>query len=72
MADMPEQIRGKATLWRKGIKHVLTHRIILADFYLLTATERPSLPDDFIWIREDQLDDYGKSRLIERLIESLD
>ena len=72
MADMPEQIRGKATLWRKGIKHVLTHRIILADFYLLTATERPSLPDDFIWIREDQLDDYGKSRLIERLLDSLD
>lgn len=72
MEDVSKQVRGRAILWRKGIKHVLTHRIILADFYLLTATERPSLPDDFIWIREDQLDDYGKSRLIERLIESLD
>lgn len=72
MEDVPEQVRGKAILWRKGIKHVLTHRIVLADFYLLLSDKRPSLPDGYIWVREEQLDDYGKSRLIERLLDSLD
>ena len=28
------------------VKHVLTHRILYADFYLWEPTERPSLPDD--------------------------
>lgn len=72
MEDVPEQVRGKAILWRKGVKHVLTHRIVLADFYLLLSDKRPSLPDGYIWVREEQLDDYGKSRLIERLLDSLD
>lgn len=72
MEDVPEQVRGKAILWRKGVKHVLTHRIVLADFYLLLSDKRPSLPDGYIWVREEQLDDYGKSRLMERLLDSLD
>ena len=56
-------------LLRQGVKHVLTHRILMADFYLLETDERPTLPDDYIWIDEDRLDDYAIPRLIERLLE---
>ena len=60
-----------ALLVKQGVKHVLTHRILLADFYLWEVAERPTLPDDYIWIKETELDDYAKPRLIERLLESV-
>lgn len=67
-----EDGRGKrGVLLAKDVKHVLTHRILLADFYLLETAERPALPPDYIWIPESQLDDYAKPRLIERLLEYL-
>ena len=52
----------------KGVKHVLTHRVLYADFYLLEVTTRPSLPPDYIWVKEAELDDYAKPRLIEILL----
>ena len=56
---------------KQNVKHVLTHRILLADFYLLDTDERPQLPTDYIWVKETELDDYAKPRLIEILLESL-
>ena len=56
---------------KKGVKHVLTHRVLYADFYLLEVDERPKLPADYIWIKESELDDYAKPRLIEKLLSSL-
>lgn len=56
---------------RKNVRHVLTHRIILADFYLLEPDERPSLPQDYIWVDEKELDKYGVPRLVERLFEEV-
>ena len=56
---------------RKQVKHVLTHRVLYADFYLLEVDERPKLPADYIWIKESELDDYAKPRLIEKLLSSL-
>ena len=58
-------------LLAKQVKHVLTHRILLADFYLWEPAERPSLPPGYFWIEEAELDRYAKPRLIERLLESL-
>ena len=55
----------------KQVKHVLTHRILMADFYLLETEEKPALPPDYIWVKETELDDYAKPRLIEILLESL-
>ena len=52
---------------RKNVKHVLTHRILLADFYLLETDDRPTLPEDYIWVREEELDTYAVPRLVERL-----
>ena len=55
----------------KDVKHVLTHRILLADFYLLETNERPLLPEDYIWIKEEDMDRYGVPRLIELMLERI-
>lgn len=62
---------GHAVPLVKGLKHVLTHRILLADFYLLHTDSRPSLPADYIWIDENDIDRYGIPRLIEIFLEEL-
>ena len=56
---------------RENVQHLLTHRRLLADFYLWITDERPELPDEYIWVKEDELDKYAKPRLVERLLESL-
>ena len=56
---------------RLGVKHVLTHRIIMADFYLWEPAERPSLPDGYFWIPESRRGDYAVSRLVELLFAQL-
>ena len=56
---------------KKDIKHVLTHRVLYADFYLWETEERPSLPPDYIWIPEADIDNYALPRLIEILLESV-
>ena len=58
-------------LLAQDVKHVLTHRILLADFYLLETEARPQLPDDYIWIKEEEIKDYGIPRLIELLLEKI-
>jgi len=61
-----------AVLLAQGIRHALTHRLILADFYLLDAPTRPDLPDGFLWVPESDLGPrYPKSRLFLRLLELL-
>ena len=56
-------------LLRKNVRHVLTHRIVYADFYLWEPDEQPSLPSDYIWIPESDIDNYALPRLIEVLLE---
>ena len=63
--------RSGAQLIKKNVKHVLTHRILWTDFYLWEPAERPQLPEDYFWIKEAELDDYAKPRLIEILLDSL-
>lgn len=58
-------------LLAQNVKHVLTHRILLADFYLLETEARPQLPDDYIWIKEEEIEDYGIPRLIELMLEKI-
>ena len=56
---------------KKNVKHVLTHRILWADFYLWEPIERPQLPEDYFWIKEAELDDFAKPRLVEILLDNL-
>ena len=60
-----------ATLLARDVRHVLTHRILLADFYFLEVDSKPVLPEGYVWVRESALDDYGKPRLMEKLLEML-
>lgn len=60
-----------ALLLKPKVKHQLTHRIILADFYFLETKEKPSLPEGYRWIPESELDRYGKPRLFEMLLDAL-
>lgn len=62
---------GKLTLSAQGVKHVLTHRILLADFYCLETDTRPELSEDYIWISEKELKKYAVPRLIEKLLSLL-
>ena len=55
----------------KGVKHMLTHQVIMADFYLWEPDKRPTLPEDYIWIREEDIDNYGIPRLVDILISKL-
>lgn len=68
---LTEAVPSGAILLRQGVKHVLTHRILYADFYLWEPTEQPQLPDDYFWIPETDIDQYGVPRLIELLLEEL-
>jgi A/G-specific adenine glycosylase len=54
-------------LLASGVKHVLTHRVLLADFYLAEPQMRPALPPEFVWVNEQDLDNYGVPRLVEKL-----
>ncbi len=69
LVDSEAAVPSAAILLRQHVKHVLTHRVLYADFYLLEVSEKPELPSDYVWIKESELDDYAKPRLIETLIE---
>ena len=59
------------TLLARGVKHVLTHRILLADFYLAETEVRPALPEGYVWIKEREIGDYALPRLVEKFLELL-
>lgn len=66
-----DELPCDAVLLRQNVKHVLTHRVLYADFYLWEPDEKPTLPPDYIWIPEVGIDNYALPRLIEILLNSL-
>ena len=71
LVDAESAVPPTASLLRQNVKHVLTHRVLYADFYLLETDKRPKLPSDYIWIDESALDNYALPRLIEVLLSFL-
>ena len=61
----------EAKLLRSGVRHQLTHRTLVADFYLAETNLPPALPEGYFWIQEAELDRYAKPRLFELLLDSL-
>ena len=55
----------------RGLRHVLTHRVIMADCFLIETDSCPTLPDGYFWIPETALDHYAVPRLVERLLEKI-
>ena len=68
---LTDEVPADAHLIVKDFKHQLTHRTLLADFYVWEPDERPSLPDGYVWIEEAELDRYAKPRLFELLLEKV-
>lgn len=69
--EATESLTHGAQLIVHDVRHVLTHRILLADLWLLDTEERPALPDGYIWVREEELGHYALPRLVEKLFGSL-
>ena len=61
---------GTLTLLRKGVRHQLTHRTLMANFYLFESPVQPALPEGYVWIDESELDRIGKPRLVEILLDA--
>lgn len=61
---LPADIQRIAT----GVKHQLTHRLLLADLYLWQPATRPDLPAGCVWANIETLDRYAHPRLIDKLL----
>lgn len=59
----------EAVLLHQDMKHVLTHQVLHADCYTLSCSQKPALPSDYIWVKCEDLNQYGIPRLVERLME---
>lgn len=70
-SDYLSAFNWQQKLLAKGVKHVLTHQIIYIDFHLLETTVRPSLPQDFLWVKEEDLANYALPRGLELLLDYL-
>jgi len=68
---LTDTVPSGAVMLRQNVKHVLTHRVLYADFWLWEPAERPVLPPDYFWIPEQDIDQYAVPRLIELLLEEL-
>lgn len=66
--------KGQNDLTIKGfpeIKHVLSHQTIHASFYQIYLQKPGNLPGSFLMIKEEDLDNYAFSRLIEKFLENV-
>ncbi len=63
---------GNLTLLACDVKHQLTHRTLLATFYLLNDVGREALPEGYQWVDSTQRDAYGVPRLVEKLYALVD
>ena len=65
----PAKFQGRRIATR--VKHVLTHRVLYADFWLWEVDERPALPEGYFWIKEEDIDRYAVPRLVELFLEAV-
>lgn len=68
---LTDKVPCGAILLRQNVKHVLTHRVLYADFWLWEPDQKPVLPADYLWIKEADIDQYGVPRLIEILLNNI-
>lgn len=68
---LTDEVPLGAILLRQDVKHVLTHRVLYADFWLWEPDQEPELPADYLWIKEADIGNYGVPRLIEILLKHL-
>ena len=69
---LTQRVPAGAVLIRQGVKHVLTHRVIYADFWLWEVDERPPLAEEYVWMKEEEIEHHGVPRLVELMLDALD
>lgn len=50
------------------VKHILTHQTLYARMIVQEPSAKPELPEGYIWIKEEELENYALPRLIEKLL----
>lgn len=63
---------ARLTLLRQGVRHQLSHRLLVADFYLLELPGMPAEGDfpareGWLWVSEEELGRYAVPRLVSQL-----
>ena len=69
LTELPAETAPR--LLRSGVRHQLTHRTLIADFWLLETDVPLQLPAGYRWIPEAELGRYAKPRLFELLLEAI-
>lgn len=65
---IPLGIEPQVDVWKLNVKHVLTHRIIYADFYRIHLPFGVTFPSDFQLIPRAALADFAFPQLIQSMI----
>lgn len=55
----------------KELKHLLTHRTIFANLFFIRLEKEINLPEPYQWVKENEIEQYAHSRLVELLIEKV-
>lgn len=67
----------KITLLKKGVRHQLTHRLLLSDFYVVDCESKHSVNEEWVhgngyfWCDENDRDSHASSRLVQELYKSV-
>ena len=70
-SERAKRVEESLLLLKSGVKHQLTHRTLIVDFYLWEPATKPELPEGYIWVKETELDQYAKPRLFELLLQEI-
>lgn len=69
MAELMQGGRSSLRLVRRNVRHQLSHRLLIADFYVLELPEKPVSPlfvqAGMQWIDRDGVRDYAVPRLVD-------
>lgn len=63
--------KARPVLISRPIKHILSHRIILADLYKVVLSPALKTPPEFIKIPKGKIGRYAVSRLMQKLLEKI-
>lgn len=68
LSMIPQGVIPNVSVWKKSVKHVLSHRVIYADFYKICLPEGSSFRSEFSKVLTDDLSHYAFPQLIQALL----
>lgn len=67
----PHEALASLRLVQRGVKHVLSHRILYADFYRMEWPRQQEPPAGYLRVTRQELSDYAFPRLIDAFFEKI-